>query len=97
MGWQQFTDEKIEYVVVEPKLTPVKKQVWDNNTKTFIPMTLHKSKGIPTSDQIQWLKETYGYPGVYKNGRFWQYSVGGDFTVMDEKVYTWYQMKWGNR
>lgn len=90
--------QKIEYIDIEvTPPPPVKKQVWDNDTKTFIPMTLHKSKGIPTSDQIQWLKETYGYPGVYKNGRFWQYSIGGDFTIMDEKVYTWYQMKWGNR
>lgn len=90
--------QKVEYVDVEVVTkTTIQKQVWDNDTKTFIPMTLHKSKGIPTSDQIQWLKETYGWPGVYKNGRFWQYSVGGDFTVMDEKVYTWYSMKWMNK
>jgi hypothetical protein len=90
--------QKIEYVDVEVVTkTTIQKQVWDNDTNSFIPMTLHKSKGIPTSDQIQWLKETYGWPGVYKNGRFWQYSIGGDFTVMDEKVYTWFQMKWGNK
>ncbi len=91
-------EQQIEYIDVEVVTkTAIQKQVWDNDTKTFIPMTLHKSKGIPTSDQIQWLKETYGWPGVYKNGRFWQYSIGGDFTVMDEKVYTWYQMKWSNK
>lgn len=88
--------QKIEYVDVEVTLPPpVKKQIWDG--EKFVEMILHRSKGIPTSDQVQWLKETYGYPGVYKNGRFWQYSVGGDFTIMDEKVYTWYQIKWGNK
>ena len=98
MNWTQLATQKIEYVEAKVVLPPpVNKQVWDNETQSFIPMTLHKSKGVPTSDQIQWLKETYGWPGVYKNGRFWQYSIGGDYTIMDEKVYVWYQMKWGNK
>jgi len=41
-----------------------------------------------------WLLKSFGHSGVYKNGRFWDYSRAGNFTVMDEKVYTWYQMKW---
>lgn len=94
MGWTQ----QIEYVDVEVTLPPpVKKQVWDNDTKTFIPMTLYRQKGIPSSDQLQWLKEAVAWPGTYKNGQYWQYSIAGDFTVMDEKLYTWYQLKWGNR
>ena len=90
--------QKVEYVDVEVVTkTTIQKQVWDNDTKTFIPMTLHKSKGIPTSDQIQWLKETVSWPGTYKNGQYWQYSIAGDFTVMDERLYTWYQLKWNNK
>lgn len=84
----------IEYIDVEVTLPPpVKKQVWDG--EKFVPMTLYKHKGIPNSDQLIWLKTTYGYPGTYINGSYWDYSIGGDFTVMDEKVYTWYQVKWG--
>lgn len=84
--------QKIDYVdAVEVPRQPVKKQVWDG--KNFVPLTLHKIS--PYSDQIySWLRPTYGAPGVYVNGRFWDYSVGGNYFLMDEKVYTWYQMKW---
>lgn len=86
----------IEYVDVEVTLLPpVKKQVWDG--EKFVSMTLYKHKGVPNFDQMLWLETTYGIPGTYINGRFWDYSRAGDFTVMDEKVYTWYQMKWGNK
>lgn len=89
MGWAQ----QIEYTEVEVTLPPpVKKQVWDG--EKFVPMTLYRSKGTPSTEQMDWLIDTYGRPGVYKNGRFWDFSRAGDFTVMDEKVYTWYQMKW---
>lgn len=94
MGWTQ----QIEYVNVEVTLPPpVKKQVWDAATQTFVPMTLYRSKGTPSTEQMDWLIDTYGRQGVYKNGRYWDYSRSGDFTVMDERVYTWYQMKWRNR
>lgn len=88
--------QKIEYVDVEVVLPPpVKKQVWDG--EKFVPMTLYRFKGIPDSYQIEWLNVTYGFPGTCINGRYWNFSRAGDFTVMDEKVYTWYQIKWGNK
>jgi len=88
--------QKIEYVDVEVTLPPpVKKQVWDG--EKFVPMTVYKQKGVPGGEKLRWLKETYGYPGTYVDGSFWDYSIAGNFTVMDEKVYTWFQMKWGNK
>ena len=91
-------EQRIEYVYVDAEVAlppPVKKQVWDG--EQFVAMTLYKNKGIPDIDQMQWLNVTYGFPGTYKNGQYWDYSRSGNFTVMDEKVYTWYQMKWGNK
>ena len=94
MGW----DQQIEYVNVEVTLPPpVKKQVWDKETQTFVPMTLYRRKGILNKTQYDWMYDTFGCEGVYKNGRYWDFSRAGDFTVMDEKVYVWYQMKWGNK
>ena len=93
MGWTQ----KIEYIN-EDEITlppPVKKQVWDG--EQFVPMTLYRQNSVPNSKQLDWLEKTYGYPGIYINGRFWDYSRAGNFVVMDEKVYTWYQMKWGSK
>lgn len=91
MGWTQ----QIEYIDVEVTLPPpVRKQVW--NGEKFVPMTLYKLK-VPSEKILSWLQNTYGYPGTYINGRFWDYSRSGDFVIMDEKVYTWYQMKWGNK
>jgi hypothetical protein len=92
MGWTQSKVEYINEVVLPP---PVKKQVW--NGEKFVPMKLYKHKGVPNREQESWLEKTYGYPGTYKKGQFWDYSVGGNFTIMDERVYTWYQMKWGNK
>ena len=83
----------VDYVDVEVVLPPpVKKQVWDG--KKFVPMTLYKHRGVPRGEILLWLEKTYGRPGTYINGRFWDYSRAGDFVVMDEKVYTWYQIKW---
>ena len=89
-------DQVIDYVDVEvtPSL-PVKKQVWDG--EKFVPIIMHKFKGTPDSDQIQWLSVTFGFRGTRKIGQYWDYSLTGNFTTMDEKVYTWYQMKWSNR
>ena len=88
----------IEYIDAEVTLPPpVKKQVWDTETQSFVPMTLYKRQGVPNGEKMRWLVKTYGQPGVYKNGQFWDYSRAGNFIVMDEKVYTWYQMKWGNK
>ena len=87
----------IEYIdesdIVLPP--PVKKQVWDG--EKFVPLTVYKNQGVPNGEKLLWLEKTYGQPGTYINGRFWDYSRAGNFTVMDERVYTWYQMKWGNK
>jgi hypothetical protein len=94
MGWTQ----QIEYVDVEVTLPPpVKKQVWDAETQSFVPMTLYKRNGVPDQEKLDWLYKTYGPDGVYKNGRYWDYSRAGNFIVMDERVYTWFQTKWGNK
>lgn len=89
---------QVEYVDLEVTLPPpVKKQVWDDVTQSFVPMILYRHKGVPNGEKLRWLKETYGHSGTYKNGQYWDYSRTGDFIVMDEKVYTWYQIKWGNK
>lgn len=94
MGWTQ----PIECVDVEVTLPPpVKKQVWDETTESFVPMTLYKRKVMPSQEILDWLQKTYGYQGVYENGRYWDYSKAGNFIVMDEKVYTWFEMKWSNK
>lgn len=89
--------QTIEYIdeadIVLPP--PVKKQVWDG--EKFVPMTLYKQQGVPNGEKLLWLEKTYGQPATYINGRFWDYSKAGNFTIMDERVYTWYQMKWGNK
>ena len=91
MVWTQ----QIEYVEIEVTLPPpVKKQVWDG--EKFVPMTLCKHKGVLNKTAEEWMRTTFGPRGVYKNGHFWDYSSGANFTLMDERVYTWYQMKWGN-
>lgn len=92
MGW----DQQIDYADVNVTLPPpVRKQVWDG--EKFVPMMLYKHKGCPGTIQEEWLRKTYGSPGTYQNGQYWDYSRAGNFTVMEEKVYTWYQMKWGNK
>jgi zona occludens toxin (predicted ATPase) len=94
MGWTQ----KIEYVDAEVVLpTPVKKQVWDPDTQSFVPMTLYKRNHVLSNEETDWLRKTYGLDGVYKNGRYWDYSRAGNFIVMDEKVFMWFEMKWRNK
>jgi zona occludens toxin (predicted ATPase) len=58
---------------------------------------LYKRTRILSNAEIDWFRKTYGLEGVYKNGQFWDYSRAGNFIIMDEKVYTWFQMKWGNK
>lgn len=93
MGWTQ----QVEYIEVSDVALPppVKKQVWDG--ENFVPMTLYKHRGLISKNAEEWMYKTFGQPGVYKNGRFWDFSRAGDFTLMDEKVYMWFQMKWGNK
>jgi hypothetical protein len=90
--------QKIEYVDGDTEAVPpplVKKQIWDG--EQFVSVKMYRFQGVLNRDKLDWLGETYGPPGVYKNGKFWDYSRAGNFTVMDERVYTWYQMKWGNK
>lgn len=92
MGWTQV----IEYVDAEVTLPPpVKKQVWDG--EKFVPMTVYKMSRMVNDQERNWLWRTYGPAGRYVNGHFWDYSVTGNFTIMDEKIHTWFQMKWGNK
>lgn len=94
MGWEQ----KIEFEYVDVKVTlppPVSKQIWDG--EKFVPMRLYRLPHEPGDQQRNWLWQTYGPAGSYTKGHYWDYSHSGNFTVMDEKVYTWYQMKWGNK
>ncbi len=89
MGWKQV----IEYVDAEvTPPPPVKKQVWDG--KQFVPTKLYKIRGLPLGEKMEWLRQTYGKPGTYINGRFWDYSKGGNYIVMEEQVYVWFRMKW---
>jgi len=83
----------IEYVEAAPvsRLT-VKKQVWDG--EKFVSMVLVRINGVPANDQIEWLRNTFGSKGVSKKGRYWDFSLAGDFSVFDEQLYTWYTMKW---
>jgi hypothetical protein len=90
--------QKIEYVDAEVVLPPpVKKQVWDWKTQSFVPITLYRRKHVLSNAETDWLRKTYGLEGNYKNGQYWDYSRAGNFIVMDEKVYTWFQMKWMNK
>ena len=92
MGWTQ----EIEYVDVKVTLPPpVSKQMWDG--EKFVAMNLYKIQGWPGMEAENWLLKSFGHPGTYKDGRYWDYSRAGDFTVMDEKVYVWFQMKWGKQ
>ena len=94
MGWTQ----QIEYVDLEVTLPPpVKKQVWNPDTQAFVPMTLYKRNHVLSNEETDWLRKTYGFEGVYKNGRYWDYSRAGNFIVMDEKVFMWFEMKWSNK
>ena len=99
MGWTTLASNKVEvtYVTEVELPPPVKKQVWDPDTQEFVPMTLYKRAGVPNDEKLRWLEKTYGQPGTYRNGQFWDFSRAGNFTVMDEQVYTWYMMKWSSK
>ena len=92
MGWTQQIDYAPADAVVPPP--PVKKQVWDGIK--FVPMTLYRQPGC-ASEHIDWLRTTYGHPGIYVNGRYWDYTRSGNYIMMDQQVYTWFQMKWGTK
>ena len=90
--------QQIDYVDVwEQNFVPppVRKQVW--NGEKFLSMTLYKHIGLPSDEKMAWLEKTYGRPGIYLAGRFWDYSRSGNYALMDEQVYAWYQLKWGTK
>ena len=86
MGWTQH----VEYVDAEDVDIPrvIKKQVWDG--KEFIPVTMYRRDGVLNDAKKMWLVEQFG-----KRGPRWDYSLTGNFYVMDEQVYAWFQLKWG--
>jgi hypothetical protein len=91
MGWTQ----QIEYVDVEVVLPPpVKKKVWDG--EKFVPMVLYKHQAL-NIQQIDWLRDTFGTPGNHGKSCYWESSRSGDYVIMDEQIYTWFQMKWSKQ
>jgi hypothetical protein len=87
--------QKIEYAEEVTLPRPVKKQVW--NGEQFVEMTLYRMFGLMSSEKRLWLNQNFGPAGTYRSGQYWDQSKGGSFVVMDEKVYVWFQMKWGNK
>lgn len=88
MGWTQIIEYADAEIVLPP---PVKKQIWDG--EQFVPMTLYRIQGWLGMAAENWLLESFGPAGIYRDGRYWEFSRGGNYIVMDEKVYAWYQMK----
>jgi hypothetical protein len=72
----------------------VKKQIW--NGTEFVTMYQHRLEGRLSDEVYAWLKKTYGPPGQYVYGCYWT-SEWGKYTVMDEKVYMFYKLKWEGR
>ena len=92
----EFIHERmIEYIderdVTVPR-PPVKKQIW--NGTEFVPTYLHVAGNLK-DEEYRWLEKTYGPPGKFADGCYWDRP--GKFTVMDEKVYMFYKLKWGSR
>ena len=86
---------QIEYIderdIVLPP--PVRKQIW--NGTEFVLFKLYRRHDVPSVQESEWLWKTYGGPGVWEYGRCWNFSNSGNFTVMDDKVYIFFTMKWG--
>jgi len=92
MGWTQ----QVEYQEVEVTLPPpVRKQIW--NGKDFVTVTLYRKLGNLKQQHQDWLVEQFGPPNQYLAGHYWDTSRTGLFTVMDEKVYSWFCLKWGKQ
>jgi len=94
----EFIHERmIEYIderdVTVPR-PPVKKQIW--NGTEFVTMYQHRLEGRLGVEVYAWLEKTYGPPGKFGDGCYWAWMMG-KYTVMDEKVYMFYKLKWGSR
>jgi hypothetical protein len=92
MGWTQLVDEPVIEVTMPP---PVRKKIW--NGHEFVDLTLYRKIGHITAEQHDWLVRKFGPPNQYLAGRYWDTSRSGLFTVMDEKVYSWFCLKWGKQ
>jgi hypothetical protein len=86
----EYIDER-DAAVPRP---PVKKQIW--NGTEFVTMYQHRLEGRLGDEVYAWLEKTYGPPGKFENGCYWAWMMG-KYTVMDEKVYMFYKLKWGSR
>lgn len=85
--------EQIEFIDATNEVTlpaPVKKQVWDG--EKFVPVMMYRHIGVPTKEQQEWLETSFG-----KRNNRWGFSITGGWIMMDEQVYTWFQLKWGNK
>jgi hypothetical protein len=92
MGWTQ----QVEYQEVEVTLPPpISKKIW--NGTEFVTVTLYRKLGNLKQEHQDWLIQNFGRPSEYIAGRYWDTSRSGLFTVMDEQVYMWFQMKWGKQ
>lgn len=93
MGLTQLVDYQDVKVTLPP---PVRKQFWDGDK--FVELTLYRLTNIRNIDKtLEWLTSTYGPKGTHKAGHFWDYAWRGNFLLMDEEVYTWYQLKWSKK
>ncbi len=93
MGRNQLIDYHDVDVLVPPP--PVRKQIW--NGHEFVDVTLYRKLGHLKPAQREWLVANFGQPAQYQAGRYWDTSRTGLFTVMDEKVYTWFCLKWNEQ
>ena len=89
MGWNYKIDYE-DYAVEVAPVRPIKKQIWDG--QQFVEVTMNRHNGILTDEQKTWLLNSFG-----SRGTRWDYSLTGNFWVMDEQVYAWFQMKWSNK
>ena len=87
---------KIEYIDQSYKvdLSPVRKQIW--NGTEFVPLNLYRLTHKLGEKVYEWLEDTYGPPGQYINGCYWN-RLTDRWTLMDEKVYMFYKLKWVRR
>ena len=82
------TVEIVDAQIVLPK--PINKQVWDG--EKFVSVTFYRRFGTLSTEQKTWLFDNFGHRGPR-----WDYSLTGDFWIMDEKVYMWFRVKWGDK
>lgn len=75
-----------------PGIVKSNKQFWDG--QNFIPIVVYRIPLEPTNELIKWLESTVGPLGRFTPGRYWDYNESLRYTVMDERVFVWYKLKW---